>query len=857
MIRRLSTTFSLVGHELRTTHRTRSLLVAVLLGGCLVVVAAVLGATLQHRVQTGAGVNYEGSDIVVRSESGSGTGPSTAEAQPDAATRASMSAEDVRAISRLDGVAAADGIVRARAALWAGGKITPTVIESLPSENFRWQRLVDGHYPQTGTEAALSLATMEATGVHLGDVVTMATDEAGDGQFTVVGTVDTRGALDYESTDYAVVTPELAGAFAGTTGANEVRVAVNPGVDAGDVIDEINASVPVGWPDTTSTLITSTESVYRIGLGVLTTMVNGFALITAIVAFTVIGTVVWASLPGRRRQLALMRLVGATRGQLAVVLVTESGLIALVGGLLAIPVGIGLTYLALPALGAVPGVPDIPWSQVIVPVAPLVAVPVVAALGAVLAVAVPAVNAGRVPPADALRRSAGAETVRPASTTLRLLVVVLLALATAVAVLVSGTRVAVVLGVLFFVALIAAVPALCRAGAGLVAKIVGDRYPLAEIGAAEVRSFPGRTAATGMAAMLAAAVMALSWVSLSSVAAVANASSDGDPGPQIMVGAYAGQSALDPVVMQALSDIDGVDGTVPVTLGQVQLSGQPSAGGGAAVRLSKAVVAGDAADFSDLTDGRFPLSASASDTVYLPREGQTPFQDGATVVLTGPKGELPLHVRYINDLPVPGLIAPKVMADLGISTSTQAVWLKARDDADRGGVLDSARTVATIGGDLPVTGTTVTDVKIDSLVDTATRIATAMLAVAVIIAIVGAVVTLTSSLRDRAGEFAVLRLLGMENHQLRRLVGAETVTVGAVSVLIGLVAGVLLGCVASVGLAGVLGVDGRIAVPFFALVVMGVVTVAGLRMAATKPIDSISLVPPATALRDANLGGRP
>lgn len=108
---------------------------------------------------------------------------------------------------------------------------------------------------------------MKSTGVSLGDEVTLAADEAGDGQFTVVGTVDTRGALDSESVDYAVVTPELAQAFAGTDGSNEVRVSLTPGADENAVVDEINARVPGGCPETTSALVKGTEATYSIGLG--------------------------------------------------------------------------------------------------------------------------------------------------------------------------------------------------------------------------------------------------------------------------------------------------------------------------------------------------------------------------------------------------------------------------------------------------------------------------------------------------------------------------------------------------------------------------------------------------------------
>ncbi|MGO1705504.1 MAG: FtsX-like permease family protein [Candidatus Corynebacterium faecigallinarum] len=844
-------TLTLLGHEIGARRRTLSLFLAVLLGGTLAVVAVVLGGTLQQRVDTGAQVNYEGSDLVVRSSpsdatSGSAAG-SAAGTAPDAIP-AGISPEDVAAVADIDGVAAADGITRGRAGLWVDGSVTPTAVESLPSGDFRWQQLADGRLPTSATEVALGTGTMKSAGVSLGDEVTLATDEAGDGQFTVVGTVDTRGALDYENSDYAVVTPELAQAFAGTDGSNEVRVALTPDADQQAVIDEINTRVPGAWPDTTAALVKATEMTFSVGLGALSTMINGFALVAAVVALTVLATVVWASLPGRRRQLALMRLVGATKSQVTLVLVLETAVIAAVGGLLAVPVGIGLSYLALPALALVPGVPAIPWSQVVIPVAPLIAVPVVAVLGATLAVAVPAVLAGRVPPADALRRSSVAETARPLATAVSLSAVIVLALLLIVVATIGGVRATAIVAVLFVLALILSVPALCRVGATLTARIIGKRHPLGEIGAAEVRSFPGRTAATGMAAMLAATVMALSWVTLSSVGAISGDQSSDSTGPELMVGAYAGQAGLDPVLVQALSEVDGVDDSVAVDTGTARLVGEGTS-------LNTGIVAGHAGDFAKTTGGRFPLSDSAADTVYLPAAEQTPFRDGSTVTLTGPDGERPLTVRYVRDLPLSGLIDPQVMAAVGIDTSPPAVWLSLDDDVSRSDVLTSVETLAIIGGDLPVTGTAVTDAKVDELIISAQRIATPMLAVAVLIAIVGSVVTMTVALHGRSGEFAVLRLLGMESRQLRRLIGAETVTVGVVSVVIGLAAGTLLGVAASTALADTLGVARHASVPLIALLVMGVIAVVSLRVAVTGAIDKISFVPPAAALRDANLGG--
>lgn len=143
-------TLTLPGHELGAKRRTLSLFLAVVLGG-----------TLQERVDTGAAVNYEGSDLVVRSSSsgatsgassdsaGSADSADTAGAVSDAVP-AGISPEDVDAINDIDGVADADGITKARAGLWVDGSVTPTAVESLPSEDFRWQQLAEGGLPDRG-----------------------------------------------------------------------------------------------------------------------------------------------------------------------------------------------------------------------------------------------------------------------------------------------------------------------------------------------------------------------------------------------------------------------------------------------------------------------------------------------------------------------------------------------------------------------------------------------------------------------------------------------------------------------------------------------------------------------------------
>lgn len=838
---------------------------AIALGGMLVVFATVVAATLDHRVTTGAGVNFEHADIVVRTSSMSGAG--AGERGPDSVGQAGINADDVQKISQLDGLQTADGIVRARAGLWAAGKVTPTVIESLPSESFRWQRLAEGQYPTSGTEVALSSATLKSTGLHLGDEVTMATDKAGDGQFTIVGSVDSRGALDYGDADYAIVTPELARAFSGTEGVNEVRVALSEGADAENVVDQINAAVPGAWPETTESLVNSTKTVYGMGLGALTGMLNGFALVAVLISLTVLGTVVAASLPSRRKQLALLRLIGASRLQLAVTLVVESAVTAVLGGLLALPMGIALVYVVLPILGTVPGVPAIPWSDVVIPILPLLFVPLGAVVGAVIAVTGPAIRGGNVPPADALRHAAGGHESNKVFNILALCAVALTGAATDIAPFL-GVVVTLVSSLLFLLALLVAAPAFCGIVAGLVSRFSGSRHPLVDIGAAEVRSFPSRAAATGTAIMLAVAMLALSWISLSSITAIAETRANDDFEPQLVIGAEAGSESLDPIVQQAAASVQGIHNTVSLSIGNAQLTGPSSSeanessaaneegSAGRPVRLIKEVAVGHAEEFASLTGGKFPLEQSDPRTVYLPDSEQTPFPEDSEVTLHGPSGEARLTVHYVQDLPLPGLVDPVVMDKVGIPHDTRALWLSLNQDAYKQKVLESEKTIATIAGDLPITGSVVSTAKLNSLMMATQRIATAMLAFAVLIAVLGAMVTVTASLRDRAGELAVLRILGMESAQLRRLVGTETLVVGTVSVLIGLAAGSLLGVAAVVAIARALGVEAQIFIPLLPLAAMGVLAILSIRMAVTRQIDTASGVAPATALRATIHGGK-
>lgn len=287
--RPLPVTVALALHEIRHSGGTRPLLVAVLLGCLLVVCSAVLGASMQERVVAGSGVAHEGVDIVVRSEQGAAVDADSVIGGGD-----SMSDGDLEALAGFPGVDAAAGIVRARSALLTGDGVHSTVVESVPAEGFTWQRVGEGRLPGSGTEIALSRDTLREAGLRVGDTVVLGTAAAGQAPFTVVGALDTRGALAYQSAGYALVSQPVARAIAGLDGYNEIALRIDDSGNAttDTVIDFINSTAPVGWPQRTSEIIAATVQVYGVGVGALIALVNGFAVVAAVIALVVLASVV-------------------------------------------------------------------------------------------------------------------------------------------------------------------------------------------------------------------------------------------------------------------------------------------------------------------------------------------------------------------------------------------------------------------------------------------------------------------------------------------------------------------------------------------------------------------------------------
>jgi putative ABC transport system permease protein len=204
---------------------------------------------------------------------------------------------------------------------------------------------------------------------------------------------------------------------------SRIDLDLRAGVDAARFIAEISDLLPAGVtierPQSTLQANARLTRAYRINLNVL-----------ALVALFTGGLLVFStqalSIVRRRAQLALLRVVGATRAQIAGMLVAEGALVGLLGGAAGLILGALLAGVMLAAFGADLGAGYFRGGEFALGFDPLAALLflTLAVTAAILGSAVPALDAARTPLARALRAGdefAAFERWRPAGPGLGLL----------------------------------------------------------------------------------------------------------------------------------------------------------------------------------------------------------------------------------------------------------------------------------------------------------------------------------------------------------------------------------------------------------------------------------------------------
>ncbi|MFF1906824.1 ABC transporter permease [Kitasatospora sp. NPDC058218] len=776
---------------------------SILLGVAFLAGTMVLGDTLRSNFDTLFADANAGTDVVVRSADvldSPGT-PGGVRAPVDTALT-----ERLRAVP---GVAAAEASVQGAGQLVGsdgkpvGGQGPPTLAGNwITDGRLNPYRLAEGRVPQAPGEAVVNRGAAKAGGLHVGSTTVLRTPDPVT--VTVVGiatfgdSADGMGPSTFTALTLGdaerYLTPK------GTGQAGSIQLRAVDGTSQQELVRRIAPELPSGVEAITGTAATqeSTAMVSGRFLTMFTTLLLVFAGIALLVATFTIHNTFAIVVAQRTRENALLRALGAVRGQVLGATLAEAlavGALASLGGLLAgIGVAAGLKTL-FSALGF-----SLPTGGMVISTAAVVLPLLVGTLVAVGSALLPAVRAGRTAPLAALRETGVDRAAEGWSGRARVVfggLLVAVGVPVTVVGATDGPSVALTAG--GALAVLAGVVVLGPVAAALAVRTLGAPLPrlrgvsgtLARRNAARN---PRRTAATASALMIGVAVVTLFTVFGASIKATLDSTVSSSFAGDLAVTAPsfgAGGSGVSPKLADALAQLPEVQQTVGLGRGVARIDGHgrvldvtdPArlAGivdlgrvdgaldtlgtDGLAVTRSEAQQRGwrlgqsVSVAFADGTGGPFTIRALYEDgglagDYLITRQAWAPHrgQDADTMVAVGLKASVPLGVGRAA--------VEKAAAPFG-NPQVQ----------DR----DQYAASAAAGVDMMLS------------------VVYALLALAVLIALLGIANTLTLAVHERTRELGLLRAVGQTRAQLRGMVRWESVLVAAFGTVGGLGLGAFLG----------------------------------------------------------------
>ena len=767
---------------------------SVMLGVAFLVGTLVLGDTLSANFTRLFNDVSAGTDVVVRLATSVGGSDA-----PDQ-DRGLIDADLLDAVRAVDGVAGAEAQVVGYGSL-LGADGDPIGGNGPPRQAGSWitdpalnpYELVEGRAPAGPGEVVVNRGAAASGKLELGDTTIVQTPDPVP--VTIVGLATFGGGDGLGETTWTAFTLEAAQASVTRQPGrvSTLLVTAAPGVGADGLRDRVAAALPPGVEAITGSRLAE-ERIDAIGAEFLTrmrTFLVAFAGIALLVATLTITNTFSITLAQRTEELALLRVVGASRRQLRRSVTLEAAVLGRVASGLGVIAGMGVAGLLKGVFEAFGGA--LPAGGLAVRPVAVGAGFAVGLLATVLAAQLPARRAARIAPVAALTSQATAE-LRPHG---RRVAAGAAALAAGVATAVTGAAASSLLltglgSLLVAAGTIAASPAAVRPAAALVgagrrASLSGSRRLAAE----NARRQPRRTAATAVAFVVGVAVVSLFTVFAASFAtSLRNQVDEGFAADLAVNTAAFGGNRLSPAVVDELrrlpeveravalgggpalvdgrrvevtaTDLDAVSGVVSVTTSSGALRG----GGPAAI----AVDAGTAVDRGWNVGRQVPVG----------------FADGTTVTATI------TAVYEANRMLGPVLVPAGLWAEHTAQPSARTVFVDGREGVAPTALRHAATPVATrYGGDVQDRAeyAAATTAGLDMLLG----VVYVLLALAVLIALLGIATTLSLAVHERRREIGLLRAVGQTKRQARTVLRIESVVVSLLGTVIGLGLGAFLG----------------------------------------------------------------
>ncbi|PRW63722.1 ABC transporter permease [Actinopolyspora mortivallis] len=780
----------------------------------------------------------------------------------------------LRRIRETEGVAAAVPRVEGYANASWGGERNSVELARLPEQpSLRWYDLAEGRYPESGDEVVVSKRAADSANLTPGDEITLRQlgrfpstredmpESPPERTVRISGLVDIGSTMLTGGSRATVFAPNDLLRSLGVTDYYEVDVLLTDGADASAVVNELSGMFNDRYTHVRTGRQQADHEV-ELFSGRTAAALNAVLLPFGAIALFVAGFVIvntFSVLHAQRsRQYALLRCVGATRGQIRRSALFE----ALLVGLVTSVIGTAFGVLASAVVSWPLGLTDSPVDFGSLGITPLaLTVPVAAGLLVTfLASLAPAARAMRVSPLAALRPVPDEQVSRRVgrvrlvfATGLTVLGGALLLFAATGANLVMAVvgGILAVVGVLLFTPTL--VPAVARAF-GRVLRLFGPPGTLA--GGNAVRN-PYRASSTSTALMIGVGLIAGLITGTASTRFSANQEIDQSYPVDVKVSTqeYGGTVPAD--VRQRLESLEGTATTAELagTTFEVERSKGNLPEGVDAEEMAPATFLALGIDPAELAEvARHGAQQLRSGTVLVDRTLLTPlgWSEGDRVRLPLGDGSGTFRVVVSNLVDSGILLTRSDLAATGAETHTAALWARADTDGYIPGYTselnslerESAATPIDVGGAVQMRA------QYTQVLDTLLLIVSGLLAVAVIIAVVGIANTLGLSVLERGRESALLRALGLTRGQLRGTLALEAVLLAVVGTVLGAVLGVLFAFGGVAAMLGQIGLPVSLAVPWVRLLLVVLCAIPAGVLASVLPARRAAKAQPAAALSE-------
>jgi putative ABC transport system permease protein len=789
-------------------HKVRLALtgVAVVLGVAFMAGTMVLTDTISHTFDSMFETANEGIDVVVQE-------PASVESD-QGEIRERVPATIVEQIRSTEGVAAAAGSVQGFAQLvqadgtvgsldGVGATVGMNWIDDTDLNPFT---LSSGRAPESADEVVLDRATAEKQGWVPGDTVTVLAKGAPT-ELTLVGTASYGEIGGLPGASAIAVTDDAAQALFAEPGAYDlVAVAGDGSVDSETLAGRVDAALGTGTFEvvTGETDTEEKQAGFQEDIQFFNTFLLAFAFVSLFVGTFIIYNTFSILVAQRTKDMAMLRAIGASRGQMLRSVLVESSIVGVVAGAVGLGLGIVMSFGLEALLGAV-GV-DIPDGPTIVTQGTIVTAFVVGIVVTVVSAVGPAIRGSRVAPIAALRDVAVDRSATSVARTVAGVVITGIGVAAfAAGVVGNGSGAIQLLGagaITVFLGVFVLGPVIARPivkviGAPM-ARWSGTTGHLARENA--IRS-PKRTAATASALMVGVALVGFITILASSTKASVNEAVDQSLLAEYVVesGAWdaGGFSPALAAEIDALSEVESVSGyrTAPVEID----------GGATNVDAVEADTIGGLYDLH-VSDGSIESLAAGG----LAVENDTAVEHGlavgdvVSVGFAGGPVDLTVGAIFDDSLPNAWIVDMSTFEAHVTDQYDMKVYVSSAD-----GVSAEASTAAieTVLADQPnaeLEDRAAFKEDVTSEIDSMLNLIYGLLALAVVIALIGIANTLALSVHERRREIGLLRAVGMTRRQVRSAVRGESLLIA----LLGTALGSLLAVGAAWGIVQALASEG-------------------------------------------------